>query len=163
MNREWHQSAWQWLNYLKGVNNEHHKEYNTNAVNVDLAGDVRKRDGVDPMKIKLILALIAWSVCFVLTAAYACKKDYIDGPAGACSAYMPQPEGASPAESAKWVSNEKAPGKGHQPDWETGDVKAVNAPSMVDHDQKWDESVAKEMGTVGKPISTHTFTLKGSK
>lgn len=57
--------------------------------------------------------------------AWACKKDYIDGPAGACTAYMPQAEGASPDESAKWVSDEKPP-RNPQPEWETGEIKAVN-------------------------------------
>lgn len=37
-------------------------------------------------------------------------------------------------ESAKWVSDEVAPGKGHQQDWETGAVKAKSLPV-----QTWDK------------------------
>lgn len=40
---------------------------------------------------------------------WACKKDYIDGPAGTCSAYIPKSEGPTAEESAKWVSDEKPP------------------------------------------------------
>jgi hypothetical protein len=124
--REWHQNAWQYLNKKQGVQNEHNKEHPTDVGAVDVTHDVSaKRDRVVPMKIKLTLAIVSWSVGFVLTAALACKKDYIDGPAGACTAYMPQAEGASPDESAKWVSDEKPP-RNPQPAWETGEVKADN-------------------------------------
>lgn len=100
--------------------------------------------------------------------SWACPKGSTEWRDGVCAAEI-KAEGVSPEESNKWRSDEKAPGKGHQPDWETGKVTAANAPSMVKHDEEWDASVKKEMDSVGKPVSTTTFkatattTSKGTK
>lgn len=52
---------------------------------------------------------------------------------------------ACESDTAKYVSDEVAPGKGHQPDWETGIVKvSTSVQNMSESDRKADEFVAKE-------------------
>lgn len=68
------------------------------------------------MRIKT-LALI-----FTLSSlSWACPKGSSEWRDGVCVTDI-EPEGVSADESKKWRSDEKAPGKGHQPDWETGSV-----------------------------------------
>lgn len=114
--------------------------------------------GGSSMKTKLTIAIVAWVVGFVLTVAYACPKGSSEWRDGVCVADIRPQTGPSVK-----PSDEVAPGKGHQPDWQTGEAKTVDAPSMVKHDEEQDAEIKKEMDSVGKPVSTHTFTLKGAK
>lgn len=87
----------------------------------------------------------------------ACPKGSTEWRDGVCAAEI-KAEGVSPEESNKWRSDEKAPGKGHQPDWETGEAKTINAPSMTKYDEDTDKFNAKERSSVGKPTQKKTFT-----
>lgn len=90
-----------------------------------------------------ISSLSVWIALWLTEKVFGCSKDYIDGPAGPCTAYMPRALGATADETAKWVSDEK-PSRHPQSACGRMEVVCGEAPNMTESDRKTDEFNAQE-------------------